>query len=97
MGVSPTESTFPPVSLSTSDSLPVSFEPVAALSPTEVSRLDLPSSQQASTYRPSQMIIDLILSGKLDYLRMDPRSEYDLIRPLVWTIAHQEPRSNSQA
>lgn len=28
---------------------------------------------------------------------MDPRSEYDLIRPLVWTIAHQEPRSNSQA
>lgn len=43
------------------------------------------------------MIVDLILSGKLDYLRLDPRSEYDLIRPLVWTIAHQEPRSNSQA
>lgn len=43
------------------------------------------------------MIVDLILSGKLDYLRMDPRSEYDLIRPLVWTIAHQEPRSNAQA
>lgn len=43
------------------------------------------------------MTVELILSGKLDYMRMDPRSEYNLIRPLVWIIAHQEPRSNAQA
>lgn len=48
-------------------------------------------------YTPSQMTVDLILSGKLDLLRMDPRSEYDIIRPLVWTIAHQEPKNNDQA
>jgi hypothetical protein len=54
-------------------------------------------SGTTAVYRPSQMTVELIMSGKLDYMRMDPRSEYDLIRPLVWTIAHQEPKSNSQA
>ncbi|WOO77662.1 Meiotic coiled-coil protein 2 [Vanrija pseudolonga] len=53
--------------------------------------------QDPSTYHPSQQTVDLILSGKLDYMRMDPRSEHDLIRPLVWTIAHQEPKNNTQA
>lgn len=52
---------------------------------------------QGGGYIPSQITVDLILSGKLDYTRMDPRSEYDLIRPLVWTIAHREPKDTTQA
>ncbi|KAL1408292.1 hypothetical protein Q8F55_005098 [Vanrija albida] len=58
---------------------------------------NLTALQDPATHHPSQQTVDLILSGKLDYMRMDPRSEHDLIRPLVWTIAHQEPKNNTQA